>query len=778
MRSVAQILFVCLGISFLDGLVVAQTTRTERIATGITRPVFAVSPPGDMDRLFIVEQHTGRIEILDLNTNTISPTAFLTVSGLATGNEQGLLGLAFDPDYANNGYFYVNLTTSADSGTTHIRRYQAQGDPATSNIANAGSAFQILSFSQPQSNHNGGWIDFGPNDGYLYIASGDGGGGNDNEGGHTPGTGNAQDTTNNLLGKMLRIDVHGDDFPADNSRNYAIPDDNPFVGVTGDDEIWSYGLRNPYRASFDRANGDMWIGDVGQVAREEINYQPASSTGGENYGWRLREGTIATPSGGVGGPPPPGNVEPIYDYTRGTGALQGNVVIGGYVYRGPVREFQGHYIFADGGSHHIWKLDPDAVNPRASVRRINPSLIPNAGSIANIGSFGEDAAGNLYIMEFFGGELFRIASTSQSIVWNGDDAAAGAAGDGTSWGDSENWTRAGVPDAAFVPNDHVIFAAGSSQATINLGATRAVSAATFEAPYTLAGNILRVLSGNVTVESGVTATIESALQSETVDHSIRKLGEGTLLIEGTAYQTSVKEGTLGGTGTLSHLTVRDGGTVAPGASTGTLNVTSSFTMHAGSTLAIELGGSEPAQFDSLDVTSGAATLAGLLSVSLIDPTGGSDIFQPALGDSFEILTATGGVNSTFAEALLPDLGPNMAMRAFYSADAVTLAVVPALAGDYNGDGVVDAADYTVWRDSNGAMGPGLFADGTGQGGSPDGVVDEQDYEFWRANFGGVAGTAENIGDTVVPEPASWILALIFAAVHHRLRNRTDYLQNR
>src|SRR5690606_38231904 len=171
---------------------------------------------------------------------------------------------------------------------------------------------EILSFNQPQPNHNGGWIDFGPNDGYLYIATGDGGGGNDNGTGHTAGTGNAQDTTDNLLGKMLRIDGHGDDFPPDNPRNYAIPEDNPFVGVNGDDEIWSYGLRNPFRSSFDRANGDLWIGDVGQTRREEINYQPADSSGGENYGWRLREGIIPTP-GGVGGSRPEGNVEPIYD---------------------------------------------------------------------------------------------------------------------------------------------------------------------------------------------------------------------------------------------------------------------------------------------------------------------------------------------------------------------------------------------------------------------------------------------------------------------------------
>ena len=185
---------------------------------------------------------------------------------------------------------------------SHIREYTVSGNP---NVANT-SFTPVLSLDQPQTNHNGGWIGFSPNDDYLYIATGDGGGGNDTGTGHTPGTGNAQDTTSNLLGKMLRLDVNGDDFPADAARITAIPPTNPFkagVGVpgddVGDDEIWAYGLRNPFRDSFDRLTGDLWIGDVGQGQREEIDFQPASSTGAENYGWRLREGH--DPHSGVGG---------------------------------------------------------------------------------------------------------------------------------------------------------------------------------------------------------------------------------------------------------------------------------------------------------------------------------------------------------------------------------------------------------------------------------------------------------------------------------------------
>jgi hypothetical protein len=284
-------------------------------------------------------------------------------------------------------------------------------------VADAGSAAPVLSIAQPQPNHNGGWIAFGP-DGYLYVASGDGGGGDDNDTGHTAGTGNAQDITNNLLGKLLRLDVDGDDFPADATRNYAIPADNPFAGVVGDDEIWAYGLRNPWRASFDRATGDLYIGDVGQSNREEIDVQPAASAGGENYGWRLREGTIATPTGGVGGTPPPGAIDPIYDYLHGNGPFLGNSVTGGYVYRGPAASLQGHYFFADFIDSRLWSLRWDGSDPSTfdgtnytelADHTADPDFAPDQGSLVNISSFGEDAAGNLYLVSL-GGDVFRITA--------------------------------------------------------------------------------------------------------------------------------------------------------------------------------------------------------------------------------------------------------------------------------------------------------------------------------------------------------------------------------
>lgn len=381
---------------------------TERVANALSNPLYVTAPPGDTNRLFIVEQHTGRIKILNLNTLTVNATPFLTVSGISTGSEQGLLGLAFHPSYASNGFFYVNFTDSG--GTTNIRRYQVSANP---DIATPGSALTVLTYSQPQSNHNGGWIAFGP-DGFLYIGSGDGGGGNDTGTGHTAGTGNAQDITDNLLGKLLRIDVNGDDFPADANRNYAIPPTNPFVGITGDDEIWAYGLRNPWRSSFDRLTGNLYVGDVGQNTREEINVQPAASGGGENYGWRLREGTLETPTGGVGGPKPAGAIDPIYNYSHGSGTTQGFSISGGYVYRGPIPSLQGVYFFADFVTERIWSVVFDGSAPATHNGANFTNFIdwttvfdPAVGNIDSIASFGEDAAGNLYIVDL-GGEIFRV----------------------------------------------------------------------------------------------------------------------------------------------------------------------------------------------------------------------------------------------------------------------------------------------------------------------------------------------------------------------------------
>ncbi len=386
---------------------VREVVGTERVAAGLDSPLFVTAPPGDQDRLFILEKASGQVKILNLADGSINPSPFLTITDLSTDSEQGLLGLAFDPNYDTNGYFYVSYTDA--TGTAVKSRFQvSQTNP---DIADPTSELILLKIPQPQANHNGGWLGFGP-DGYLYLSSGDGGGSNDQGTGHTDGIGNAQDITDNLLGKMLRIDVRGDDFPNDPDRNYAIPADNPFVGITGDDEIWSYGLRNPWRASFDRVTGDLYIGDVGQGAREEIDFQPAN-VGGANYGWRFREGDIQTP-GGVGGPEPADYVASLYSYSHGSGAFQGRSVTGGYVYRGPIQALQGKYFFADFVSSRIWSIEHDGSNV-TELLDWTAALTPDVNEINNIASFGEDAAGNLYIVDF-GGEIFRIVPTGSVSV--------------------------------------------------------------------------------------------------------------------------------------------------------------------------------------------------------------------------------------------------------------------------------------------------------------------------------------------------------------------------
>lgn len=415
-------------------VVAAGETRAitvERVAAGLASPLFLTAPPADPDRVFIVER-SGRIRILRLDGDILETEPFLDLGSLSTSGELGLLGLAFHPDYAQNGFFYVYLATNeplAGFGfRSRVLRFQASAEDP--DVADLASELQILELAQPQNNHNGGWIGFGP-DGFLYIASGDGGSGNDTGDGHTNGIGNAQDLTDNLLGKILRLDVDGDDFPGDLGRNYAIPADNPFSLPVGDPEIWSYGLRNPFRASFDRDTGDLYIGDVGQNRCEEIDFQPASSPGGENYGWRLREGTIATPL--VGGPRPPDNVDPIFAYPHSAGdsgcllpaaGFTGISVTGGQVYRGPVASLVGRYFFADFGTGELWSFvfdgsapgEFDGTNVLDLTNHANdPAFDPDEGTIGSVSALGEDAAGNLYVVDL-GGEVFRVPEPSSGTA--------------------------------------------------------------------------------------------------------------------------------------------------------------------------------------------------------------------------------------------------------------------------------------------------------------------------------------------------------------------------
>ncbi|MDQ3117357.1 MAG: PQQ-dependent sugar dehydrogenase [Verrucomicrobiota bacterium] len=386
----------------------------ELIATGFDQPLGLATPPGDTNRLFVIEQ-TGKIKIIQLASRTVNATPFIDVSDKITalGNEQGLLGLTFDPNYAVNGRFYIAYTAPGGSfgnGISHIAQLTVSANP---DIADPASERTLVKFDQPQTNHNSGWMSFSPrpgDEGNLYIHSGDGGHFDDTGIGHIEPGGNAQNTRT-LLGKILRI--HIEDEPG----TYSIPANNPFFGSpTEKQEIWLWGLRNPWRNSFDRKTGDMYLGDVGQGEREEIDIQKASNPGGgENYGWRVREGFIQNPRF-TGEPTPPGAVDPIFDYPHTTG----QTVIGGFVYRGrQVRDLRGLYVFADylGGetgtfTGKIWTLRYDGVTA-SDFTDITADLFPTRRgnhALINPTSFGEDAAGELYLTAFGGGtgSVFKI----------------------------------------------------------------------------------------------------------------------------------------------------------------------------------------------------------------------------------------------------------------------------------------------------------------------------------------------------------------------------------
>jgi len=435
--------------SLFSGFAYAGATpmTTIRVAAGLSLPLYVTHAPGDYSRAYIVEQRsgtTGRIRVLNIPGNTLNATPFLSVTPVSTGSEQGLLGLAFHPRYndANNARFYINYTNSA--GDTIIAEYRSQ----TPDLADPTPVRVVALIDQPFSNHNGGWIGFAPDDteGYLYVAMGDGGSAND--------PGNRAQNLNILLGKMLRIDIDGpdnipssgdeDQFPLDANINWAIPPSNPFVGVAGDDAIWAYGLRNPWRDSFDRLTGDFYIADVGQNAWEELDFQPAASLGGDNYGWRCMEGNACTGLTGC----TCNDValhDPIYVYSHAGGNCS---VTGGYVYRGcAMPDMSGTYFFADYCTAQIWSFVYTGVITQFTNRtaELDP---PGALAINTITSFGEDAYGEIYICDQ-GGEVFKIVPNAAITDCNGNGKSDGCdILDGTSADTNGN----GIPDECECPD--------------------------------------------------------------------------------------------------------------------------------------------------------------------------------------------------------------------------------------------------------------------------------------------------------------------------------------
>ena len=356
----------------------------REFSTGFANPL-GIANAGD-DRIFVVEKR-GTLRSVDTEGNFSGFFLDIRNRVRSTGGEQGLLGLAFHPNFAQNGFFFVNYTNN--SGATVVSRFSV--DPNNPESGDEDSEVILMEFSQPFTNHNGGQLKFGP-DGYLYIFTGDGGSGGDPI--------NAGQDPLTFLGKILRIDV-------DNGDPYAIPEDNPFFGSDFElDEIWAWGLRNPWRNSFDRLTGDLWIADVGQNSREEINFQPADSPGGENYGWRCYEGNI--PFNLDGDCDPEEFVFPVYDYV--THGPNGCSITGGYVYRGEaIPDLYGTYIFGDFCTGLIFTLDWDST-----------SMEYNSNQIFNIfggqlASFGEDVNGELYVTHYGQGRISKIVNPCNDI---------------------------------------------------------------------------------------------------------------------------------------------------------------------------------------------------------------------------------------------------------------------------------------------------------------------------------------------------------------------------
>jgi glucose/arabinose dehydrogenase len=350
--------------------------RLLEVASGLSVPLYVTAPPGDATRLFIVEK-TGGIRIV--KDGTLLKTPFLDLSGQVstTGGEQGLLGLAFDPNYASNGRFFVHYTDPA--GDTRVSSFQVSTDP---DIADAGSEQVILTADQPYTNHNGGQLVFGP-DGLLYLGLGDGGSEGDPQG-------RSQDLSD-LLGSILRLNVTA-------GSSYTVPPDNPFVAQTAArPEIWSYGLRNPWRFSFDRGTGDLYIADVGDTHFEEVDVSPAAGGAGKgaNYGWDLMEGNHCFSSGQCDRT---GLTLPAYEYAHSDGCS----ITGGYVYRGSaIPALQGLYFFGDyckGWVRSFRYVDGAATEP-TEWQTLRPGR--------SITSFGEDAAGELYLT-VESGRVFKI----------------------------------------------------------------------------------------------------------------------------------------------------------------------------------------------------------------------------------------------------------------------------------------------------------------------------------------------------------------------------------
>ncbi|QQS09715.1 MAG: PQQ-dependent sugar dehydrogenase [Phycisphaerales bacterium] len=446
----------------LTGSLAAQQAQIVLFADNLEAPVAVAFAPGDTTRVFVLGQF-GEITIHDAATGVRRPQPFIDLQPLVCCFvNSNMVGLAFDPNYATNGYFYVHYQGIPTESV--VARYQVTANP---DIADPNSATVIIKTVRDGFAHIGGAIAFSPIDGYLYIPTGDSGNGFEADPDNR-----AQDPTS-LYGKVLRVDPSIDDFPADPNKHYRIPPTNPFVGVAGVlPEIWALGLRNPFQSSFDRGTGEYYIADVGQNAREEINRQAPDSTGGLNYGWRCREGEICSGYGGCDCNLP-ALVGPIHTYTHAVGCS----ISGGRVYRGSaLPSLQGWYLFSDyctGFIHAVRRTGGST-----EFQDLSASLVPSApvGPFEAVTSIGDDASGELYITDIVGtagGRVFKIVPLPVCVADLDDGTGTGTPdggvtiddllyyitifGQGLTNADLDDGSGTGTPDGGVTIDDLLYF---------------------------------------------------------------------------------------------------------------------------------------------------------------------------------------------------------------------------------------------------------------------------------------------------------------------------------
>ncbi|WP_197528034.1 PQQ-dependent sugar dehydrogenase [Posidoniimonas polymericola] len=686
------------------------------------------SAPGRPNDLF-VSVLDGRILRVDLTDQSVS--TFATIPNVYTSfGFTGLLGFTFAPDYPTSGRLFVHTAddpspTAGVDHRTYVRQYTVS-DPLSATPA-LGGGVDILRVDQPLNDHNGGFLGFKPgDDNNLWIGLGDGG----NNGANPDPLRTGQDNTD-LLGSILRVDVTRDDFPADPLRSYGIPADNPYAVSGGAPEVWSYGLRSPWGASFDRDNGDFYFGDVGQVTREEVNFERSDAAGGANYGWRVNEGDAPAPFTQHPGDPSPDDpslVSPVYDYvhTGGYGGgnsqpFTGRSITGGVVYRGPIEELQGAYVFGDWSSRQVWamQIDRDANSGRGAVvpgSQINlaetfgrSAVYGDAGGFGDgVTAFGEDLAGNVYFAEL-DGDLYKICADCGPGLPNPDPPPDGPRG--------PLEPLAPLSDSFDASHDYksgAVDPAGIWTGTHNAG---------FGGPFdSNASN-----AGELTV--GMEPLGWEGGGADTAPFLFREVNAADLM----EVRVRISNQTRGNWSSAGIL-VRLAGAVDDDASNDQFLSAHSFRV-----------GSESDPGDNLQTSNVIEGGEGETTQPV-----GHDLEYIRLvhngGGDFDVFTSEDGSDWTLRDELS---NPNLAEgvlevglwagsygggfeggEALFDWAEIVLGVP---AGDYNEDGRIDAADYVVWRDSEGTS----VAAWSGADGNGDGLVTMADYDVWRTNYGAV-----------------------------------------